>query len=134
MRDLNAIGIASEMWNDNTPPMRVKDIVEKMILDLSNCIMKEDAKIIKRCPPGHDLEQYVNVEMYIALYDYINQITDEEQDDHEPNNCPVCRKINNAKYLIRCLIHRWKLSGTSDTYREIIEFRINALEAGRVIN
>lgn len=112
---------------------KVSTLVNKVLLDISNQIMAEDAEIIKTLK-GFDLERYMNVEIYHALIDKLDVVRDEGEFDHRPIDCPVCSKLHQLEFILDCLIDRWKLKGVYDAFKAGVQFRADALDKGRTVN
>lgn len=112
---------------------KVSTLVNKVLLDISNQIMAEDAAIIKTLK-GFELDRYMNVEMYHALVDKQDAIRDAGEYDHRPVDCPVCSKLHQIEFILDCLIDKWKQRGVYEAFKVGVKFRADALDSGRTVN
>lgn len=134
MRDFTKIHIEEKLDGMEYVPFgHLADVVDKALLQISDMIMTEDKKLISRMT-AVDVENYMNVEMYFVLLDYIEWLNQEQAELHTVKNCPICSNRRRADYLIRALVRRWQLTGKRQTYEKLVRFRADGEEEGRTIN
>lgn len=133
MRNLYTIWINENIEREYRVTTENGFLINSVFSDITHLIFNQDNLVTSRMG-AEELADYMHVEVYVALAELLASFPTEEDHLHLENNCPVCRKIDQIRFIMEYLLQQWHNLGTFDRYSKSVYFRFNAQNPERVIN
>lgn len=133
LRAITDISIPDDVLDVSMDKRKRIGVVDNVLTEIVNRIAKSDERVTCRMK-SQEVEEYLDVELWVALYEWEAEVMTSEEGHTDRDDCPMCHKAQKIDYLQRFLQNKWRLQGREQKFKRALQFRCAEMPEGSKLN